>query len=244
MKKLWFLVIGIVLLAPLVFSACSPTPATGGSNSGQQERILVTGTGKMSAVPDVATLGVGIEAQETTVAQAQSEASQAMNNVTTALKTNGVADTDIQNRQYSIDQVTQWDSEKQENIVLGYRVTNIVNAKIRAMDKIGTIIDAVTVAGGDLTRINGLAFSIDDPTPFQQQARAKAVPDAQAKASQLAQLAGVTLGKPTYISESVQVPTPIYSQAVGMAEAIPPTPISPGEMEISVSVQITYAIAQ
>ncbi len=69
--------------------------------------------------------------------------------------------------------------------------------------------------------------------------------DAQAKAKQLAEVAGVTLGKPTYISESSYMPGPIYRQDMVMkAEGAPPpeTPISPGEMEINLNIQLAYAI--
>ena len=46
----------------------------------------------------------------------------------------------------------------------GYEVTNMVTAKIRDIDKVGAIIDAVAAAGGDFTRINNIAFSVDDPS--------------------------------------------------------------------------------
>ena len=68
--------------------------------------------------------------------------------------------------------------------------------------------------------------------------------DAKAKAKQLAKLADVKLGKPTYISESIQAPPVIYPRAMAEAAAAPkaPTPISPGEIEVSLTVQVTYAI--
>ena len=69
--------------------------------------------------------------------------------------------------------------------------------------------------------------------------------EAEGKADQLAQAAGVKLGKPTYISESSYMPGPIYRQdMVVKAAGAPavPTPISPGEMEITMNVQLAYAI--
>jgi uncharacterized protein YggE len=70
--------------------------------------------------------------------------------------------------------------------------------------------------------------------------------DALSKARQLAKLAGVTLGNPTYISESQQYSPPIYRSAM-IEEAMPtsaaaPTPITPGEIKVSATVQVTYAI--
>ena len=120
----------------------------------------------------------------------------------------------------------------------------MVTAKIRDIDKAGSIIDAVAEVGGDLTRIDSIGFSVDDPSAYYEEAREKAMADAKAKARQLAELADVTLGKPTYISEGISYP--IYPRGVAVMEGalapVPETPISPGEMEISLSLQVAYAI--
>ena len=75
--------------------------------------------------------------------------------------------------------------------------------------------------------------------------------DAEAKAKQLADLAGVTLGKATYVSEGIQTSRPTWMEyrAGGMAPAPPPkpeapAPISPGENKISLTVQVAYAILE
>ena len=245
MKKYLLLVVGLaVVLAVVSFSGCGSgsTVLEGISISSQQEGIWVTGQGKVAAVPDIATLRLGVEAREASVAEAQTQAAEAMERVMDALTDHGVAEKDIQTQYFSIQQVTKWNRETEEETVVGYRVRNVVTAKIRDIDKIGVIIDAVAEAGGDLIRIDSISFSVDDPSDYYQEARKEAVADAKAKAEQLAKLAGVTLGKPIYISEGMQVP-PIYTRGV-YEEAIPgaETPISPGEMEISLTVQVVYAI--
>jgi len=247
MKRSWFLAIGLAVVLTMVFlSGCTDrTPSLGGIFSTQQEGIWVNGTGKVSVTPDIATLRLGIEAQEVSVAEAQAKANDAMNRVMDALTGNGIDDKDIKTQRYSIQRVTKWDRETEQETVIGYRVTNIVTAKIRDIDNTGTIIDAVARAGGDLTRIDNIAFSVDDPSPYHKEAREKAITEAVDKANQLARLAGVNLGKPTFISESTFIPAPIYQERALMAAPVPAPaapPISPGEMEISLSVQIVYAI--
>jgi len=247
MKKSWLVAISLALVLAIVglcgCTAGSTTLGTIDLNS-QQEGIWVSGTGKVAVAPDIATLRLGISAQEATVAEAQIKAVEAMDRVMTALIDHDVAEEDIQTQYFSIRQVTKWDREKEEEIVIGYRVTNMVTAKIREIDKTGSIIDAVAAAGGDLTRINSISFSVDDPSAYYEEARQKAMADARAKAEQLAELAGVSLGKPTYISEGISIP-PIYPRSVYVEEApipAPPTPISPGETEVSLTVQVVYAI--
>jgi uncharacterized protein len=259
MKKGLLLVLGLVLAVSLLLVGCesqegsSSVEAQGttlpqsinvaltGSTS-QQTGIWVSGTGEVTATPDIAILTLGVQAQESTVQAAQSEATVAMNAVMDALKANGVADKDIQTQWYNISPVTKWDDKTNEQITTGYSVSNTVTAKIRDVSKAGIIIDAVAAAGGNLTRINGISFTVDNPTAYDSQAREKAMQDAAAKAQQLASLAGVTLGKVIYISESGSyIPQPIRldaSSGVGSAS----TPISPGELDITLTVQVGYAI--
>jgi len=245
------LAIGLVLMLALVGSVGCTSEGTSGielpsglriDTGNQQEGIWVNGHGEVNAAPDIAILQLGISSQQASVAEAQAEAATAMDKVMTVLKQGGVADKDIQTQYFSIQQVTRWDQDKQQEIVVGYRVSNMVMVKIREIDKTGSIIDSVAEAGGDFTRIDGISFSIDDPSEYRIEARDKAMADAKAKAGQLANLGGVTLGKPTYISESISYP--IYPSPIRGAEAAPApvTPISPGEMKISLDIQVVYAI--
>jgi uncharacterized protein YggE len=259
MKKSWLILAGAMLAVILVGAVgcaygegaqVSPPSIAGyvGApviTSGQQQvGLWVSGEGKSSAVPDVVLLSLGIEAESKTVARAQQDAAQAMDAVMKALKTNGVADKDIQTQRFSIAPVTQWIGDQQRQIITGYRVTNVVIAKIRQIDKAGPVIDAVAEAGGNLTRIDNISFSIDDPTPNYNEARAKAIEDAMDKAKQMANSAHVKLGKLIYISESTPyVPQVAVRDVFMKAEAAAPTtPISPGELEIQVSVQMVYEI--
>ncbi len=241
MKKRWLLVVSLALVLITVgLFGCRQAVST---TSSQQEGIWVTGQGKVTTVPDIASLSLGIEAQAETVAEAMTQATAAMNKVMDTLTDNGVAEKDIQTHYFNIRKITRWDRDKEEEVVIGYRVTNIVTAKIRDIDKAGSIIDAVVKAGGDLTRVDSISFSVDDPSAYHEEARAKAIADAKSKAEQLAELAEVILGKPTYISEGgIQTPTPRVMAEEMVLKAAAATPITPGEMEISLTVQIVYAI--
>ncbi|MGB2827762.1 MAG: SIMPL domain-containing protein [Dehalococcoidales bacterium] len=254
MKKRWFVAAGLTLaIAVAGLVGCSPEGTAlgvSGSNlkvalTNQQEGISVGGSGKVNAVPDTAVLRLGIEAQESSVAYAQERANGAMTAVMSALDDNGIAEKDIQTQYFNIRKVTRWDEKQGKEMVIGYRVTNMVTAKIREMDKVGAIIDAVAGVGGDLTRIDSIGFTVEEPSAYYDEARQKAMADATSKAKQLAELADVKLGKPVYIAENAAYPYPVYRQDVYESIAGAPamdTPISPGEMEISLNVQVTYAI--
>jgi uncharacterized protein len=254
MKKLWLMI--SVLATALVVVALSGCGASGAIIRGeadslqlnlnnQQEGIWVSGLGEVLAVPDIANLQLGIEAQEATVTAAQSRAIEAMDKVMAALLDNDIAKKDIRTQYFNISKVTRWDEKTQQEVVIGYRVTNTVIARIRDIETAGTIIDAVALAGGDLTRVDSIYFTIDDSTTYQKEARDEAMADAKNKAEQLASLAGLKLGKPTYISESFYLPSSyryeVPSMEAGRSDATS-TIISPGEMKITLNVQVTYAI--
>lgn len=227
----------------------SGTPAAMESSriliSQQNTGIWVTGEGSVTVVPDIALLSLGVEAQADTVAVAQSQAATAMAAVTAELDRAGIDDKDIKTTHFSIYPVRRWSDEKQQEVLIGYRVTNTVTVKVRQVDDAGDIIDAVTGAGGDFIRINSLSFTVDDPSAYKEEAREKAMADAEAKASQLAKLGNVKLGRPVYINESggfTPVVRPFYAESAIPSLAAPPTAISPGETEIRLSVQVVYGI--
>jgi hypothetical protein len=195
-------------------------------------------------VPDVAVLSLGVELEEATVQEAMDEAAVAMDRVISTLLAKGIAEKDIQTRWFNIYPVRKW--TEWDDTIVGYEVTNTVTVKIRDIDATGRIIDAVAKAGGDLIRIHGVSFTVDDPSPYYVEARAEAVADATAKAKQLADLSGVQLGKPFYISEGGgYTPTPIYRDYAMMSfegGSVPITPISAGETEIILTVQMAFTI--
>jgi len=251
-KLLVFVMVGMLFLAGCTTGAQGQVPAYNSavSDGAQQTGLVVGGEGRGTYVPDVAILRLGIDSQENTVALAQQKAAAAMAKVVAALKAKGVADKDIQTQQFSIQPITQWVEEvvsglkRGRQVIVGYQVTNTVQAKLRQMGQAGATIDAVAEAGGDLTRIDSISFTKEDITQEKNLAREKAVKDAQAKAQQIAALTGIALGQPIYITEStpyVYATKDYYAGGLPAAsEAV--TPIVSGEQEFTVTVQIVYAI--
>jgi uncharacterized protein YggE len=212
----------------------------------QQTGIWVTGEGEIIVVPDMAILTLGVEAQADTVAQAQSEATAAMNDILAALRDGGIEENDIQTQYYSIYPTSRWDQNTGEQELTGYQVTNMVTVKVREVENTGTIIDAVAAAGGNYIIINNIEFTVDDPAPYQEQAREKALADAEKKARQIADIADIKLGTPTYVNESISYNTYKMDLASGMGIAVPApeisSSISPGETTITVIMQVAYSI--
>ncbi len=213
------------------------------ANSSEPQGLSVSGEGRASAAPDVAVLGLGVSAKASTVGAANSQAQQAMTALLDSLEANGVQEKDIQTSRFSVN--PEYDYRNDEQVLTGYRVSHMLQVKVRDIDRAGEVIDDAVQAGGDLLQVQSISFTIDDTTALSSEARQKAVANAQAKAEELASLAGVTLGDPTYITESTSTPytQPYYDRSVAYsAEAAPATEISAGELEVVVYVNITYGI--
>jgi uncharacterized protein YggE len=203
----------------------------------------VSGEGRVAAAPDMALLGVGVSTKEDTVAAANSAVQAAMDRLLSSLEADGIVEKDIQTSQFSIS--PEYDYQFSEPRLTGYRVTHMLQVKVRNIDRAGEVIDDAVEAAGDLVQVGSITLTIDDTSALAKRARELAMADAKAKAEELAQLADVELGKPISISESSYTPSPpvYYDRAVGGEELAPAqTSISTGELEVVVSVQMTYGI--
>jgi uncharacterized protein YggE len=206
--------------------------------------ISATGTGKVVGEPDVVVLTVGVNVLRPTVEAARNDAAAAQKAVIDSLKANGVQDKDVQTARFSINPEYDYRSGNPPPIV-GYRVENIVTAKIRDLTRTSKAIDDATRAGGNDAVVQNVSFTIDNPEELQEQARRQAVEKAKAQAQQMADAAGEKLGKLLSISESrATSPTPNDPRILAPPStgSSTDTPIEAGELQVTVTVSVLYAI--
>ena len=207
--------------------------------------VSVTGTGRVTVEPDTASISLGVTVFEANLAEAQARATTEMTAIIDAVKAAGVADEDIQTSNYSVNVRQDYDENGNPSKVIGYDISNTVNVTVRDLDALGTILDSVVEAGANT--IYGISFYTFDMTAATAQARAAAVADARARADQLADAAGVTVGRIVTITEGYSAaPPPImYARAadmdLAMAESAP-VPVQVGTQEIQVQVSIVYEL--
>ena len=216
------------------------------SYSTQQSGIWVSGSGRVVVTPDLALLSLAVQSRAKTVQQARDQAATAMDQVMTVLTKNGIQKKDIQTQYFNIQPEYVWNDFAKRQEITGYLVTNSISVKARDMEGLGALVDKVADAGGDLVRVNSISFTTEDPDKYSAQAREAAVKDAMSKAQQFAKLTGVTLGKLAYIAETGSN-VPIvrdYAEAkmLTAGAAAPPTPINPGQIDVTISVQAVFGI--
>jgi uncharacterized protein YggE len=216
--------------------------ALGSPDTALNDRMAQILYGLVKAKPDVAQTTIAVDVTNADPIAAQRDAATRMDKVIAKLKEMGVAADDIKTNQYSLTPQYNYTQNKETPTLVGYRVVNSVAVTIKQLDKVGQILDAAATAGA--TSLQGVTFTIADPTAVQSQARVAAVKQARARAEELARAAGASLGKVTSINESTAGATPQYAPSVSRSAAmgVTDTPIVSGELEVRVNVQMTYAI--
>lgn len=250
LKRIAMVMIAFALIIPVglgsvwLWDQVSGPAVAQTSDYSPAEIITVVGQGSVRLSPDIAQVSIGMETSAETVGEAVAVNEAQMVKILAALTAAGIDEKDIQTMNYSIqldrypEPMPRTESSSAEPAPV-YRVSNMVNVTIRDLETVGDVLDVVIEAGAN--NIWGISFTLDDPTAAQSDARAKAIEDAQARAEALAELSGVEVGPVMSISEVVgAVPVPMAAMAERAVAG--GGPISPGELEISYQVQVSYFI--
>ena len=230
----------ILALGALVVTACSRgvPPTSVGEASGLG--ITARGQGSITGAPDTVTVVLGVQTQGPSAKGALDANTQQAIALIDMLKSRGVAEADLQTSQLSVNP----SYNPANGRISGYEVTNQVTATLHNIAAAGGIIDAAGEVAGDAVRVQQLSFSIDDDSAMRATARADAVKQAQAQARQMADAAGVRLGRIRSISEvSTPPPSPMSRQSMDAAAGAA-VPLQPGTQKLTVSVDVVYDIDQ
>jgi len=226
------------VLAPLALLATA-VPAFAGS-------IIIDGQGEVRAAPDMAMISSGVTTQGSTAREALDANTAAMAELIAALKAEGIEARDIQTSGFSVNPNYVYSDARDEHgyslppKINGYQVSNTVTVAVRDLAELGSILDKSVTVGANT--INGVSFSVADPSELYDQARKAAFADARKKAELYAAAAGAKLGELEAITESqgynAPQPYPMYARAEVAASA--PVPVEAGEMSFTITVKVEW----
>lgn len=227
--------------------AAAPSPSAGAASADARQavlasatgsaRITVTGTGNVTGTPNQLILDMGVQVNGSSVGSALARANDAVKRVTAALRAGGVAARDIQTSGLSI-----WPNyPANSQTPSGYDVSESLTATLNSLAAAGAQIDAAVHAGGDATTVSGISLNLTDTGPLLARARAVAVADATAKATQYAKALGEPLGPVVSVTDQASTqPLPVYGADNAASKAA--VPITPGTQQLSVSVTVSFAV--
>ncbi len=236
-KTIGFAVVAVIAIAGLFGGFVSPARAQTGGQDNPPHTIAVTGSGTASGSPDIAFVQLGVEIQNADVGAAVQQANTTMQQVTDVLTAQGIAAADIQTTQFDVRQNQQPNPNGQPGPTV-FVVTNTVQITVRNLGTISSVLQSALNAGAN--NVYGLTFGLSDSAALESQARAAAVEDAHAKAQELADAFGVTLGDPVSINEQAGGGPPVAA-SFAMGGGGGPS-ISQGQLSVTIQLDVTYSI--
>jgi hypothetical protein len=220
---------------------------------GSEDTVTVVGRGEVSYHPDMATVTLGVKIENAAKAEeALNRLNEATDKIISAVKVLGISEEDIKTQTYSLVPHYEYKTEDRNSVISGYDANQQLLVKVKGIDKdpglSGRVIEEAGKAGSN--QVNGVSFDVSNLDELKQQARLKAIKDANEKSASLAKAAGIKkLGSVVSWYENI-IKSPDNSQNYnyglgGSAEkALSSTPaqIPSGTDDIIIEMGVNYRI--
>jgi uncharacterized protein YggE len=234
------------------YAAPAGSTQMGHPNSIQPETTVnVSAEARIDRAPDIAFVTAGVTEERATAKEAMAAQSSAMNGVFEALRAAGIADRDMQTSGLSLqpryDYIETEDRtgmKRGQQKLAGYVASNQVTVRVRDLSRLGDTIDGLVSSGGNT--LSGVNFAIDDDKKMRNEARAKAMKDAIAKAELYASAAGLRVARIVTITEGYeQSPQPMQMARMAMADSMmESTPVAGGEVGVTANLSVMFELTK
>lgn len=244
MKSKFLILISVLVIAASL-SACGPSSEQ--TNYPQVRSLYINGNGTAEISPDIAYVNIGVHTEASTAVTAVSMNNTKAQKVMDALVEFGIQNKDLRTSNFSIVSLQKTDPSTGQVIGTYYAVDNNIIVTVRDLPKMGSLLDNAIQAGAN--SINNVQFDVADNTAALKEARDQAMQNAIQQAQELADAAGIKLGKVLTINYSESVPMfsgPTYMDygkgGGGGVRAEYAVPVNPGQLTLTATVTITYAL--
>lgn len=230
-------IVAIVLISAIAVTKPPTIETTGPATN--PKTLQVTGTGTVSAAPDQAVLLLAVVTQATSATDTTSQNAAAMSNVMAALGDAGISNDSIETVSYSLTPVYEnTQIQTGPGKIVGYVVRNAIQVTVTDLNSVGKVLDTAIVAG--VNEVQGVTFTLSRTTlaTLEKQAMQLAVQDADGQAKSVASSLGISLIGPISISPGYAF-QPMFEKLSAASQTT--TPIQPGTLQVTATVQVTYA---
>ena len=217
-----------------------------------ENTISVTGSASSSSPPDTLIIVLGVESEAKSASESLSQNSNALNSVISSLNNSGIPEDEIQTSNFNIYPI--YDSIKDSNgnyqqILIGYRVSNILSIQTEKIESAGNIIDIAVSSGAN--RVDNVSFQLSDAKlqRISDDLISDAIKDAKQKAQKAVHpLEQKIVGVKSIILHDNLMPyydSPMRTSFDGMAmkSSMEYAPIISGDEEITTSVSVVFYIS-
>jgi uncharacterized protein len=209
--------------------------------------LVVRGVGEVRAMPDLASVRVGVDGE----GQSREEAYQAAS--TTAAAADGVmADFEaaigrVTTSTLAVQPKTRW--RKGESQRTGWQAFRVSVVEITDTSRVGELLNALAGAGANISDLSWMVAPANESFAL---ARRRAGVDARARAEQYAQALNIELGPVAWASEpglrrtsnTDWMATAAGARAMSAGAAEEPMSVNPEEVTIQAALEVAYRIAQ
>lgn len=215
--------------------------ATAGYGDQTAPTITVSGSGEAYGAPDLRKVDLTMTATGATANAAQDAHSAKFATLLASLKALAIEDDDMQTSNYSV--YPTYDYDQSPAVITGYETSQTLTVTMRDEKLVASVLQ---VSGDNgITRIGDVQLTIEDTSALESEARQEALEEAYQQASAIAAAMGAKLGKPVTYYESTNGGYPMYyakESMMGMGDAAGMPSIPEGQNEVSMTVNVTYAI--
>jgi uncharacterized protein len=231
-----------IALAAGMLSAAAIAQTVPLSLSPGEVLLQVDAEGEFRSKPDVMAITAGVVTSGKTAAEALAANNEKSNRMLEAVHGVGVAPTDVQTSGLSVDPVMPEDNSGQPKraAILGYVAKNIVELRLRDLNRAPDVIDALFNAGAN--SVHGPDFSLSNPEPAQWQARHNAAAAARKEAETYADAFGMKVARVIRASERGDFNYEGNESIIVTGSRILRTRIEPGELRTTIHVWVDYAL--
>lgn len=222
-----------VILTAMAFVAASLTVAA--AQDADARRIVVMGQGTTTIPHDSAVLRLGVESEAATADAALDTLGSELQAVIDALVAEGLGLNEIETAQLSLYQRNESGGLGSLPGPTSYVASSVLTVTTLRIGEIGVLLDAAVEAGAN--RIDSVGLEVADTARALEEARRMAVADGMAKAQVLAEAAGVELGDLMIIRDGASGGGPVFGDVARMS-----VPVVPGQGDLSVTVEMVFAI--
>ena len=205
--------------------------------------------------PDEASMTVGTQAKASTATAAVAANKVKTEKLLAAIRAAGVRERDIQTQGIQLQPDYRWDQvpgSQGRQTLIGYIASNSVQIKTRDIDKLTSLLDALTTAGADT--VYGPNFGISDPAPLRKEARLRAMERGKAEATEYARNNGFASVRLLSVEEGTSyrgTDVIVTGSRISPVAAPPPPPpppaperdggiVAPGQLETGVTLNLLY----
>jgi len=233
-----------IIIGSLLGAFFGVAPVTAQQTVPSVPQVVTVGRGDVDIKPDRAQVLFSVETRASTAATAAAENSRRQRAVLDTLQRLGVAPDQLQTAYLQVTPEMVYPGQGLPPKVSGYLARNSVRVEVLKLDQTGILVDAGLAKGS--TGIGGLQFYSSKEAESRREALSKAVIAARLDAEVMAKAAGYRLGELLEIIGNQQPSSPVsFGMELRSARAsidTGPTPVNPGEIKISQTVTVRWAV--